>query len=299
MKGLSGYLLYRFLAGVLGWLPPAVVSRGGRWIGRLLSYAAAERLALARRHMRRVLGSEPSEGEITEAARQMFGWYGRYWAEVFWFRASRTDWILEHVDVEGEVPVFAARDAGRGIIFAVAHLGNWEVAAPFSNSLGLPIMSVAEELPNRRITEWFVQTRAEYGIEIFIAGRGSPLTSLARGLKEGKVAALVADRDVTGTGVEVEFFGERTTMPMGPAALAEMTGAALFPIGTFFDGDRYRLVAYPEIEPADHENRAERVALRTQVLAHAFERIIGEAPTQWHLFQPNWPSDRTWVEERQ
>ncbi|GMQ85450.1 MAG: phosphatidylinositol mannoside acyltransferase [Acidimicrobiia bacterium] len=299
MRGLSGYLLYRFLAGVFARFPPAMARRAGREVGRLLSHVATKRMGLARRHMRRVLGSEPSENEITKAAREMFASYGRYWAEVFWFRASRTDWILEHVDVEGESPVLAARDAGRGVIFAVAHVGNWEVAAPFSKTLGLPIMSVAEELPNQRITEWFIQTRADYGIEVFIVGRGSPMTSLARGLKEGKVAALVADRDLTGTGVEVEFFGERTTMPVGPVALAELTGAAIFPVGTYFDGDRYRLVAYPEIEPVDHENRDVRFALRTQALATAFERIIGEAPTQWHLFQPNWPSDLVWLEQRQ
>lgn len=299
MKGLAGYLLYRLLAGVFALMPAAVVRRSGRGIGRLLSYPAVDRLALQRRHMRRLLGPDPSEDEITEAGREMFASYGRYWAELFWFRPRRSRWVVDHTDVTGEEAVLAAKAEGRGIIFAVPHLGNWEVAAPLSHSLGLPLTSVAEELPNRRITDWFIKTRAGFGVDILIAGRGSTISSLVRALKAGQVVALVADRDVTGTGVEVEFFGERTTMPSGPAALSELTGAAVFPIGTYFDGGGYRVVAHPELEMPPVEDRSERLRLGTQALATVFEEIILEAPTQWHLFQPNWPSDRQWLEERQ
>lgn len=125
------------------------------------------------------------------------------------------------------------------------------------------------------------------------------MSALASAVKDGKAAALVSDRDVTGRGVEVEFFGEGTTMPNGPAALAELTGAALFPVGTYFEGERYRLVAHPELVlDQTIEDRQERIHAATQQLAAAFEDIIQRAPTQWHLFQPNWPSDREWLEER-
>jgi KDO2-lipid IV(A) lauroyltransferase len=287
------------MAGVFAWFPHPVVRRAGRGIGRSLSYVATDRMALLRRHMRRVLGEEPTDEEITAAAREMFASYGRYWAEVFWFRPKRRQWVLEKTEVEGEDPVVAAHAEGRGVVLAVAHLGNWEVAGPVAVSLGFPVVSVAEELPNRRITDWFIETRAEFEIEILVVGRQPILTSLAKAVKAGKSAALVSDRDVTGKGVEVEFFGERTTMPSGPAALAELTGAALFPIGTYFEGDGFRLVAHPELEPdASVEDRQERIHLTTQRLAEVFEEIVRREPTQWHLFQPNWPSDRAWLEEQ-
>lgn len=300
MRGLLAYLLFRFLTGILGWLPHPVIRLGGSWAGRLMSYVAGERMALLRRHMRRVLGEGPSEQEITEAARGMFASYGRYWAEVFWFRPRRKAWAIRQTAIDGKDDVVAAQEEGRGVILAAAHLGNWEIAAPVADSIGLPVMSIAEELPNRRITDWFIKTRAGFDTETFVAGRGSSMGWLAKGLGRGKVPALVADRDVTGTGVEVEFFGERTTMPSGPAALAELTGAALFPVGTYFEGGRYRLVAHPELPlDASIEDRQERIHAATQQLAEAFEEIIRRAPDQWHLFQPNWPSDHAWLEERQ
>ena len=299
MKGLPGYLLYRFLSGVFGWLPHGAVRHTGRGIGLSLSYIASERMALLRRHMRRVLGDDATEEEVTTAAREMFASYGRYWAEVFWFRPRRRQWAIDQTDIDGKDPVLAAHREGRGIVLAIAHLGNWEVAAPVAAELGFPVISVAEELSNPRITDWFIQTRAGFESEILVAGRGPAMSTLARAVKEGKAAALVSDRDVTGKGVEVEFFGERTTMPSGPAALAELTGAALFPVGTYFEGDRYRLVAYPELVlDQSIEDRQERIHEATQRLAAAFEDIIRWAPTQWHLFQPNWPSDRAWLEER-
>ena len=293
MKGLPAYVLYRVLSGLFGLLPAPVVRVSGRALGKGASYLAKDRLRLVSRHMRRVMGPGPSEEEITAAGREMFASYGRYWAEVFWFRPRRKATMVEHSTVTGLDGVFAAKKAGRGIIFAVAHMGNWEVAGPVGESLDLPVLAVAEDLPNRRITEWFIKTRAAFGIEIIIAGRGSTMATLARGLQKGNVVALVADRDVTGRGIEVEFFGEVTTMPAGPASLAVMTGAAIFPIGTYFDGPGYRFAIRPELPVPEEGTRTERIAAATQDLARAYEGIIREQPTDWHLFQPNWPSDRS------
>ena len=192
-----------------------------------------------------------------------------------------------------------ARDAGRGIILALPHCGNWEAAGPIADSLRIPVLAVAEDLPNPRITEWFVQTRAGFGIDVVLTGEGSMMRRLARGLRAGKSVALVADRDVTGKGIEVEFFGEKTTMPAGPAVLADMTGAAVFAVSPYFeDGPGYRIIVHEPMELPAIEDRGERIQIATQRLARKLEEIIRERPPQWHLFQPNWPSDRTWLEER-
>lgn len=292
MKGLPGYLLYRVLSGLFGLLPAPAVRLTGRTLGTGLSYVAGKRMGLVRRHMRRVMGPDPSEDEITAAGRAMFASYGRYWAEVFWFRPRRKDHVIHGTRVTGLDDVFEAKNQGRGIIFVVPHMGNWEVAGSLAETLDLHVLSVAEDLPNSRITDWFVKTRAAYGIEIIVAGRGSTTTPLVRALNNAQVVALVADRDVTGRGIEVEFFGEKTTLPAGPVSLALMTGAAIFPIGSQFDGAGHYFPCQPELPIPEGEDRSERVRLGTQAIAHAYEKLIRERPTDWHLFSPNWPSDR-------
>ncbi len=296
MKGLPGYLIYRALSGLFGLLPARAVRDTGRGIGFGLSFVAGKRMDLLRRHMRRVLGPEPSDESITAAGREMFASYGRYWAEVFWFRPRRKDWVVRQAVATGLDDVYSTQQAGRGVVMVAPHMGNWEVAGAVAESLNLRVLSVAEDLPNRRITEWFIKTRAAFGIDVIIHGGGSTMSTLTKALKQGKVVALVADRDVSGRGVPVEFFGEMTTMPAGPFSLVELTGAALFPVGCYFDRDGWRFEVHPELPLPDADERSERIRLGTQALAHEFEEIIRVHPTDWHLFQPNWPSDAT-VEE--
>ena len=291
MKGLPGYLLYRALSGLFGLLPARAVRGTGRGIGFGLSFVAGTRMALLRRHMRRVLGGEPTDEQITDAAREMFASYGRYWAEVFWFRPRHRQWMLDQATATGLEDVYATQQAGRGVVLVSPHMGNYEVAGAVAEALNLRVLSVAEDLPNRRITDWFVRTRSAFGIDILIHGRGSVMGPLANALNSGQVVALVADRDVSGRGVEVEFFGEITTMPAGPFSLVELTGSALFPVGCYFDGARYLFEVHPELPMPDGETRSERIQLGTQALARVFETIIRKKPTDWHLFQPNWPSD--------
>ena len=157
-------------------------------------------------------------------------------------------------------------------------------------------MAVVENLPNPLITEWFLNTRRSFGIDPVIAGDADTMKRLLRWLKDGGAAALVSDRDVTGRGVEVDFFGEQTTMPAGPVALADRTGAALFPVVSLFKrGAGHRLTVYPELEIPDVEPRHERVRQGTQAFAHRLEEIIRTHPDQWHVMQPNWPSDHDWM----
>jgi KDO2-lipid IV(A) lauroyltransferase len=239
--------------------------------------------------MARVLGPDGAESAGTEVMRS----YGRYWAEALWVRASRIPQILAGTEVEGLELVEAARDAGTGMIYALPHMGNWESAAPVAVAVGVPVVAVAENLPNRRITSWFTEMRAQCGIEIVLATGGTEVMRRLEGaLADNKAVALPSDRDLKGRGVEVEFFGEKTTMPPGPATLAIRTGAPLFPVVSYFDGDGHRVVVRPAIQIPEQGSRSDKVETMTQELAKHFEQFIGKAPTQWHLVVPNWPSDR-------
>jgi len=241
--------------------------------------------------MRRVLGDG---ADIERAARSVMQSYGRYYAETLWVRGSRVEQLKRDTDVEGLQRIIDARDEGTGMIYGLPHVGNWEVAAPVAVTEKVPVVAVAEKLANNRITDWFTDLRADFGIDIVLAtGRTEVMRKLETALRDNKAVALLSDRDLKGRGVEVEFFGERTTLPPGPATLALRTGAPLFPVGTFFAGNHgYRVVVRPPIPVPEHGSRTEKVSEMTQALAREMEELIREAPDQWHLVQPNWPSDR-------
>ncbi len=291
MRQLPLYLAFRALAFAVGILPEAAARRLGEGLGWLSSFAGPGRLRLVERHLARVTGED---ARLRRRARRAFASYGRYWAEVFWVRPGRKAAIVAHTDVDHLERLHAARDAGHGVIVALPHIGNWEAAGARAEAEGVPVLAAAEALANERLVEWFVAVRAAMGIEVAIAGQGNRVTArLARRLREGGAVALLADRDLSGRGIEVEFFGETTTLPAGPVALADRTGAALLPVGSYFKPGRgHRFVINERVEIPDLDDRAARVAAGTQRFAHALEAIIREAPEQWHLFQPNWPSDR-------
>ncbi len=291
MKGLFGYVGYRVASALIGALPEPVMRRSGELLGWAISFFASGRMALVRRNLARVVGDDVA---TPGRARRMFASYGRYWAEVFWVRPRRVREILDHSTVEGAEHIVAARDAGRGVIVALPHLGNWEAAGPVAVDLGVPMLAAAEALPNRRIVDWFIETRGKLGIDVVIVGADRRATQqLIERLRGGGAIALVSDRDLPGRGVPVEFFGEMTTLPAGPVALADRTGAALLPVGCYFERGRgHRFVILPPIAIPDTPDKEERLSSGTQLFAGALEELISRAPEQWHLFQPNWPSDK-------
>lgn len=289
MKDYLAYLGLRAGVGLVGALPGPVIRRLGRWFGTVWAVVDGERRAMARRHADRVLDSG---ADLDGASVEMMKSYGRYYAEALWARARRVEGMLAETEVQGLEKLIAARDAGTGMIYALPHMGNWEAAAPIAVSQGIPVVAVAEVLPNRRITDWLTEMRAEFGIEIVPAtGRVEVMRRLEGAIAANKSVALLSDRDLKGKGVVVEFFGEKTTLPPGPATLAVRTGAPLFPVGCYFKDGGYKVVIHDALPVPDEGSRSSKVAVMTQALAVQLESIIREAPRQWHLVQPNWPSD--------
>jgi lauroyl/myristoyl acyltransferase len=287
-----GYVPFRVAAALFGVLPESVVRRIGIWGGTFASKRFDAKRPLLARHMKRVLGPGATDVEVQLAVDGMYRSYGRYWAETFWFRPRHRDAIIESVDRIHFEPVHEAKAAGRGIVFAVSHVGNWEIAGLIADDLGLNLMAVAEDLPNPLITDWFLDVRRQFGIDVVLTSDPSRRSKMIRRLKEGGALALLADRDVTGNGVAVEFFGEVTTVPAGPVALAELTNSVVLPVVAFFkDGGGYRIEVGDPVEVSSDGTRSERVKLGSQRVANALEVQIGKQPSQWHLFQPNWPSD--------
>jgi phosphatidylinositol dimannoside acyltransferase len=292
VKDLAGYYAYRALSGIFGLLPEPVMRRFGSGVGWAVSFVARERFRMAARHQRRVLGGD--EPAARRAARRVFANYGRYWAEVFWMRPRRRRAVLERSHIVNLERLHQAVDTGRGVVLALPHLGNWEAAGLRAAAEGARVLAVAEDLGNERIVQWFIEMRRMMEIDVIIPRKGSGVTrKLLDRLRSGGVIALVCDRDIRGTGVSVRFFGEETTLPAGPVALADRSGAVLLPVGTYFrPGAGHEFVIEEPLDVPSGADRGERVAAGTQLLAEVIERRIRAAPEQWHLLQPNWPSDR-------
>jgi KDO2-lipid IV(A) lauroyltransferase len=192
---------------------------------------------------------------------------------------------LEHLE--------AALAAGTGAIVALPHLGGWEFGGAWLGTKGYRMTVVAERVEPPELFDWFVELRRRLGLTVVPLGPGAG-SAVLRALKENEVVGLVSDRDIPGSGVEVEFFGERTTLPSGAATLALRTGAPILTAAIYFDGPRgHHAVVRPPIPVERKGKLRDDVTRVTQVVAHELEALIRAAPDQWHLLQPNWPSDYT------
>jgi phosphatidylinositol dimannoside acyltransferase len=283
------YLAMRLGMGIVGVLPYRVAIGLGYRAGRVYSRWDTGRKKMVERHAVR-LGV--ASNEIQEHVREVFAAYGRYWAEALWVRPRHQPFIEAHTTDSGLELVELARDAGNGMIFALPHMGNWEYAAPIAHRLGLNVVAVAENLRNKRIRDWFLRLRNSMGLNIILAtGASQVIRELETAIAQNTAVALLCDRDLRGKGVRVEFLGETTTMPAGPVSLAIRTGAPLFPAATYFNDSGHHVVVRPPLEIPDGPDRTARIQAGTQLLAKELEALILAAPAQWHLLQPNWPSD--------
>ena len=264
-----------------------LATRLGEAASRLPVFAS--RRALVARHQARVRPRGPtatrSKAAQAKAVRAAFGSYGRYWVESLRLPGMDPQVVASRFTIEGLAHIERAREAGSGAILAIPHLGGWEVGGSWFVAKGFPLTVVVEAVEPPELFAWFRGLRESFGFKVIPLGPAAG-TAVVRALRSNEVVALLADRDIGGGGVEVEFLGEVTTLPAGPAALARRLGAPLLPTAIFFDGRGHRAVVRP---PVDLSGTAEEV---TQRLADDLAGFIRGAPEQWHLFQPNWPSDR-------
>jgi phosphatidylinositol dimannoside acyltransferase len=300
-------------ASVLARHAPAPVARlATRGLSVASVRRSAEQRLIAERNLRRIYGLPldgvipdpaartaplPADAPITEAdldakVQQVFDGYARYWYESLRLPSLDLDEVDRRFTYEGLEHIVEPSRRGSGVIMALPHLGGWEWAGRWLiEVLGLHLTAAVERLEPPELYEWFLQYRRdELGMQIIPVDQGAA-SALGAALLSGSVLALLCDRDLTGDGVEVELFGERTRMPGGPAVLALRSGCPLVPVGVFFDGDGHHAVVGPPLDTERRGRLREDVARVTQDLARALEELIARDPVQWHMLQPNWPSD--------
>ena len=258
------------LAGDIAW------RRQGRGVQRLEA------------NLRRVIGPQASGKELRALSRAGMRSYARYWMEVFRLPViSREQILAGTVSNGGEQAGFAQMAAGRGVVFALPHTGNWEVAGAWIIASGAgKFTTVAERLKPESVFLRFLAFRESLGFEVLPAtGGNSRFGVLAQRLRAGGMVCLPADRDVTGGGIEVEFFGQKARMMGGPAALAVQTGAALLPAVLWFEGRGWGVHIYPEVPVPAEGSRRDKIAAMTQQMARNFEAGIAVHPEDWHMLQ--------------
>jgi KDO2-lipid IV(A) lauroyltransferase len=158
--------------------------------------------------------------------------------------------------------------------------------------MGWRITAVAEVLRPERLFRLFLDHRRALGMGIVpLYDDRSVAQELVRLLSRNEIIALVADRDLKGTGVEVEMFGETRLLPAGPALLSLATGAPLLPCSVYDEGEGWVMMVEPPLVIERTDSLRDDVTTLTRALAARFERAIAAAPTQWHMFQPAWPAD--------
>ncbi len=234
----------------------------------------------------RLVRPEASESELRLIARAGFGSYGRYWAESLRLPSLSAEAIDRGFDVEGFEHIQSARANGHGPIMALPHLGGWEWAAAWLGRVAeIPVTAVVEPLEPPDVFDWFKDLRSSYGINVVPLGPGA-LGPVIASVKQRHVLCLLADRDLVGDGVPVEFFGVATTMPAGPALVARRTGAPLLPTAVYFDGNRRICRIRPPVRVERTGSLRADLVTTTQRLANELEILVDAAPDQWHVLQP-------------
>jgi len=272
-------------------LPEPVAKPTARGVGRALAVSLRGRRHMIERHLRRVHGSHLRGVALQRAVAASFDSYSRYWLESFRLPARTLDDVNTHFTIDGLEHVDAAIAGEKGCIIALPHLGGWEVGGFWLAGHGYRFTVVVEPLDPPELFEWFVSYRRSLGMEVLPLGPEVG-AHLLRALKDNRIVGLLCDRDLTGDGVSVDFFGEQTTLPGGPAVLALRTGAPIIPAAVYFrPGKRHHAVVRPPIPVTRSGRLRDDVARVMQDVAHELEVLIRMAPEQWHLMQPNWPSD--------
>jgi KDO2-lipid IV(A) lauroyltransferase len=226
---------------------------------------------------------------LTALSRDALSSYFRYWHEAFRLQALSPNRIVDSVVTSGEDGLRAGFNEGRGAILALPHMANWDLAGAWACLTGMPVSTVAERLRPDALYDRFVSYRETLGFEVIaLTGDGNPLAALRSSLLNGRLVCLLADRDLTGAGVDVTLLGEAARLPAGPAALARMTGSPLHGLTLTYRGPLMHLAFGPRIEV--RPGRDGLVAM-TQDVADWFTHGIQASPVDWHMLQPIFVAD--------
>jgi KDO2-lipid IV(A) lauroyltransferase len=282
-----------YLAYLLGWKIIGVLPE--KMAYRLFSKLAASMYRRNGKSVRRlrtnysIVKRELSSEELEKLVIAGLESYMRYWCDTFRIHRWSSSRIASTVTTSRDDLLRSPMHEGRGVVIALPHSGNWDHAGAYFCNEGFPLVTVAEVLKPEKLFKKFLTYREEMGFEVLGLDSRAFLTLVKRA-RERRLIALVADRDLSASGIEVDFFGRTAKMPAGPAVLAIKEGLPLVAAHVSYTVSGIH-IDFQSIEVSSLENDSERVAETVQNLATAFEKGISGRPEDWHMLQ------RIWIEE--
>ena len=266
-------LPHKWAYGLFEKLAKYLVKKDGKGVARLRSNLSRIKPGL-------------SASDMDALLRQAMSSYLRYWCDTFRIQDWSTSQIQDSVTLtRGELLLDPMRE-GRGVVIALPHSGNWDHAGAYFCSLGIPLVTVAERLKPEALFQRFLRYRQAMGFEVLSIDSRSFATLINRA-REKRLIALVADRDLSASGIDVTFFGTTARMPAGPALLAIKTGIPLAVAHVSYTREGIH-IEFTSVDIAVYGSESERVALTTQRMASLFEKGIAANPHDWHMLQRIW-----------
>lgn len=243
------------------------------------------------RNANRLNDSELSKKELKDFVDQTFKSYAHYWVNTFRLVDMTKQELESTFSHDGWELIETALKKDSGVILVLPHLGAWDWGGLWISKIkGVSVSAVVEPLEPPELFEWFKRSRNALGMNIIPLGADAG-PQVLKAISDKQLVVLVSDRDIGGSSVEVEFFGEKTLLPAGPATLALRTGATLLTAAIYNKDNGCHGVVRPAISLERKGKFRSDVKRITQTIADEMELLIRKAPEQWHLMQPNWPSD--------
>ena len=269
----------RFAYGAFDLIADVCWRRGGKGVERMRSNYATVR-------------PELTSAGLDSLVRAGMRSYLRYWCDSFRLPDRSVEDLVHGVRVVGMDPVRAHLKSGRSAVVFLGHMGNWDFAGAWSTTQLAPVTTVAERLKPEELFDEFVAFREGLGMRILpLTGGSDVFRELTKACRAGALVALLADRDLTNGGIEVDFCGQRARMAVGPAALAVNTGAALHPTIVHYEpqpeGGGWRTVVtfHDAVAQPTQGTSREKIQAMTQACADVLTEGVREHTHDWHMMQ--------------
>jgi KDO2-lipid IV(A) lauroyltransferase len=280
------YLGYAIAWKIIRILPEGFVYARAAAFGSLLYRRDGKGVQRLRTNYARIR-SELNEGQLEALVEAGMQSYLRYWVDTFRSPSWSRERTVSTVAIDHEEYLRKPIAEGRGCIVALPHAGNWDHAGSYFCQTGAPLTTVAEHLKPERLFQKFLAYRQAIGMEVLDLNSRS-IATLSQRLRSGKLIALVADRDLSKNGINVNFAGYPARMPGGPALLSIQTGAPLITAFVAYSSAGIYITFGPEIDVPTSGTTADKASVMTQHMADWFAVHIARDTEDWHMLQRIW-----------
>jgi KDO2-lipid IV(A) lauroyltransferase len=235
-------------------------------------------------------GLEADSMKLEQLVKDGMRSYLRYWEDAFRLPTWNKKNLHKNVICTGIDNLESALASKKQLVTATPHMGNWDAAGYWYTTNYGPLTTVVERLKPESIYKKFVKFRNSLGIEVIpTSGETDIFMKLLRRAKEGRMIALVADRDITKNGIEVNYGPGKASFPVGPAAIAVALDGLVLPLSSHYNQEGVLVMHFfPALSPSGEDTNEKRVQTLTQELANSFEKEIKNHPQDWHMLQRVW-----------